>query len=559
MQALKERFTRMTKADTESLNKPQDIEKAIKEAIEKIEGVPIEANTDRIKNFFNGKFLRGMRKEVSLIERQVSSISQSQKDVLDSLDTYMEKIRKRVEEKLESAKESLFIAILEKNSEINACLSDLTICSNKMQKKIFGMRDELQSKGSILKVTVNDFIKQFEDYRTNIISMREVDLADNGCDRIVSRIQGQISKCEFQLDKMIESNLNIGQIFTTISPEVVQVSAMDMLDFDDAMSSTTDDFEIERQATLSTVMQSQLYSLKQVTQMTLDKKILAVGCMEPFNIGLVSHEDSNELSVYDVQKWKETKKLKCSGKTGTIIKYVQEKHLLFVGMLEKNIDIFTVDTKGAMKLATTIQTDHRAQCFEYMNFINGLAVSFGGSILQIYKGPNYKTADIITVTDEDKIGAFVLLESQRLILCGSGKNGTLRYIDPQTKNVVKTCQTNSSSICLITKAEGTDNLLLGNYNGVVEMTLIKDKGLQSMLSLTYNTDEVSSIEWLLEDRLFAVTNKDEFVRFYSLKGKLVHKYKAFMEDGFLVYMQRTKQFVCVDPDMGQILVLRKSE
>ena len=557
MQALKERLGFKTKADSDALTKPQDIEKAIKEAIEKIEGVTIEENTDRIKNFFNGKFLRGMRREVGLVERQVSSISQSQKEIIESLDTYMEKIRKKLEEKIDEAKSALFVSILEKNAELNTRISDLSISSNKLQKKIFGMRDELSTKGSILKLTVNDFIRQFENYRANMIKIKEDDLADNACERIVTRIQTQTDTCEAQIDQLIDTNLNISQIFTTSSPEVVHVSAMEMLDFDDTMSTMTDDLEVERRPASIASSQSQLASLKRITQMTLGKKIRNMACLEHLNLGIISFENSDELSVYDVQKWKETRKIKCSGIAGALIQYYAENHLLFVGLLEKNIDIFTVDSKGGTKLAQTIQTTKPANQFAYVDFINGLAVSFGDSLLQIWTAPNFKTSSDITVEGEQNIGALMPLSHLMLILCGSKKDGNVRYVDPKAKKTLKACPTSSKGISMLARTGDKDSILIGSLDGSVELVRPNNKGLETLLSIAMVSGEVSSLELLADDCLFVVTNKDEFVRFYNAKGKLVHKYKAFMEDGILLYLQKTKQFVCIDPDLGQLMVLQK--
>mmetsp|Transcript_35214 Transcript_35214/g.41101 ORF Transcript_35214/g.41101 Transcript_35214/m.41101 type:complete len:104 (+) Transcript_35214:2-313(+) len=81
----------------------------------------------------------------------------------------------------------------------------------------------------------------FESYKKIVISIREEDLAEGACERIISRMETQTQKCVFQLEKFLDNNLSPGQVLVSTKPEIVNVSALNMLDLDDSRSTWSRD------------------------------------------------------------------------------------------------------------------------------------------------------------------------------------------------------------------------------------------------------------------------------------------------------------------------------
>ena len=125
--------------------------------------------------------------------------------------------------------------------EINEHLSDLTLSSQNLQKKIQAIDQEFKSNGTLMKTHVPQMMDMFEEYRKNIIKIREEDLADGIVERIASRMETQTNKCIFQLDKLLEGNLSPNQILSFMKPEIVNVTALNMLDLDDTRSTWSRD------------------------------------------------------------------------------------------------------------------------------------------------------------------------------------------------------------------------------------------------------------------------------------------------------------------------------
>lgn len=237
------------KEDIRFWYKIEDIEKAAKESLEELEGIKIQEEDDRIKNFFNGKFLKAMKKELTQIEHSVNDLTRSQKKIIESLDAYMEGIKKKFEERIDAAKMALFESILQKSLEVNTSLSDLTISSTKLQKKLFGMREEFSTKGNVNKTLIPDMLKAFQEYKTNLIKIREEDLAEGTIERICLRMDTQTQKCAVQLDKLIEANLHPDQIIISGKAEIINVTALNMLELDDTRSTWSheeDDRSVDR-------------------------------------------------------------------------------------------------------------------------------------------------------------------------------------------------------------------------------------------------------------------------------------------------------------------------
>ena len=158
-------------------------------------------------------------------------------------------IKKKFEERIDAAKMALFESILQKSLEVNTSLSDLTISSTKLQKKLFGMREEFSTKGNVNKTLIPDMLKAFQEYKTNLIKIREEDLAEGTIERICLRMDTQTQKCAVQLDKLIEANLHPDQIIISGKAEIINVTALNMLELDDTRSTWSheeDDRSVDR-------------------------------------------------------------------------------------------------------------------------------------------------------------------------------------------------------------------------------------------------------------------------------------------------------------------------
>lgn len=231
------------KEDPKFYYRMSDIEKEVRETLERLEGIKIENEDDRIKNFFNGKFLRGMKKELGQMERNVNELTASQKKIIESLDSYMEGIKKKFEERIDTMKMALFQSLLQKSMEANEHLSDLTLSSQKLNKKLHEIEAELRNNGCVIKTSVPAMLDMFEQYKKNLIKIKEEDLADGVTERICSRMDEQTRICTIQLDKLIESCLSPNQILTFEKQEIVNVNVLNMLDLDDTRSTWSRDDE----------------------------------------------------------------------------------------------------------------------------------------------------------------------------------------------------------------------------------------------------------------------------------------------------------------------------
>lgn len=562
MQALKNRLSTWRSGDKEkekdpnALHNEADIHKAIKDALEQFEGIKMESDGDRIKNFFNDKFLRSMKKELSTIETHVHEISGSQKAVIESLDSYIEKIKKKFEEKADSVKNELMGALLEKNMTVNTSFSDLALASNRLQKMLNLMKDELKNKQSVLKVTVTDFVGSFDNYRKKLIKFREDNLVERTTERVANRMQSQTDKCAADIEDILDNNLSPSEIFTLNKQEMRNVSALEMLDLDDSRSTTNTESESTGQERKFMGVPSPKNSMRQVANININQKILAFEKIENLNLAAVSLENSSEILLYDVKAWKEVGRSICSSKDPIKIKYQQNKATLFASLKDSTIDVFKLEGKGTMSLFRTAVTNFKAVDMCYASFLGSLVVCFENATLQIFKEPTYQDSITFNVTGEQSIGAVVALDSQKLILVGSANDGALRLVDALTKSVVKTIKLKSTSICQMAVSSGTSNLMIGNKDGLFEVALMKTSGFDQVFSLPSSQGRVSSLAWVIDKKIFGVTNSDEYVRFYDYKGNLAHEYKAFMDDGAVMYLEKTQQYACIDLTLGQILILQ---
>lgn len=226
----------LSKKDSKLLYGMKDIEKAIKVTLEELEGIKIEKESDRIKNFFNDKFLRSMKKELNQIEESVNDLTQSQKKIMESLDTYMEGIKKKFEERIDAAKMFLFDTILQKSVEVNTHLSDLTISSTQLQKKLISLKQDFVSTETVLKTSIPEMLKSFLEYKSNLVKIRDEYLVEGVINQICSRIDAQTEKCVVQIHKLLENNLHPDQILVNTKAEIPSLSSLSILDLDDTRS-----------------------------------------------------------------------------------------------------------------------------------------------------------------------------------------------------------------------------------------------------------------------------------------------------------------------------------
>lgn len=226
----------LSKKDSKLLYGMKDIEKAIKVTLEELEGIKIEKESDRIKNFFNDKFLRSMKKELNQIEESVNDLTQSQKKIMESLDTYMEGIKKKFEERIDAAKMFLFDTILQKSVEVNTHLSDLTISSTQLQKKLISLKQDFVSTETVLKTSIPEMLKSFLEYKSNLVKIRDEYLVEGVINQMCSRIDAQTEKCVVQIHKLLENNLHPDQILVNTKAEIPSLSSLSILDLDDTRS-----------------------------------------------------------------------------------------------------------------------------------------------------------------------------------------------------------------------------------------------------------------------------------------------------------------------------------